>query len=247
MKILFSPSESKLLGGENLQLDTTSMLFPDYAHKRDVIYQAYCRFVESAGSEELKRIFGVKNPKEISEYVGSIDAQALMPAIRRYCGVAYDYLDFSSLLDSGKEYIYNNTIIFSNIFGPILARDMIPNYKLKQGESFDSINIEEYYKGIFSSKLDDFLADEFVLDLRAGYYDKFYKPSKPFTSVKFLKDGKVVSHYAKAYRGLLLREVAIHNINTHDELMALNIKNLKIVEIKHIGKKCEVVFDIVDL
>ena len=41
----------------------------------------------------------------------------------------------------------NNLILikcidFSNLFGPINSGDFIPDYKLKQGETFDNVKIE---------------------------------------------------------------------------------------------------------
>ena len=84
-----------------------------------------------------------------------------------------------------------------------------------------------------------------MLDLRAGYYDKFYKISKPYTTLKFLKDGKSVSHWAKAYRGIVLREAAKHNVTSLNEFHKLNIENLHVRDIQTIKNKTEIVYDII--
>ncbi|MDX1294644.1 MAG: peroxide stress protein YaaA, partial [Sulfurimonadaceae bacterium] len=84
-----------------------------------------------------------------------------------------------------------------------------------------------------------------VLDLRAGYYDKFYKPSQPFTTLKFIKGGKVVSHWAKAYRGTVLRQLALNSVDSLDDFMKLEIEGLMVKEIKKVKNKTEIVFDIV--
>lgn len=54
----------------------------------------------------------------------------------------------------------------------------------------------------------------------AGYKqsDKFYKITRPYTTLKFLKNRKTVSHWAKVYRGIVLRNVSKHNIK---EFLAL--------------------------
>ena len=83
------------------------------------------------------------------------------------------------------------------------------------------------------------------LDLRAGFYNKFYKPSTPYTTLKFLKDGKVVSHWAKAYRGITLRAAAMSNIQSIEEFIALPIEGLQILEIQQKGIHSEVVYEIV--
>ena len=96
----------------------------------------------------------------------------------------------------------------------------------------------------FSKVLDEYLKDEDIIDLRAGFYEKFYKIEKPYTTMKFIKDGKVVSHWAKAYRGIILKLLAQNNIKTIDELMNMEIQNLKIEEIKKQKQKTEIVYSI---
>ena len=65
-------------------------------------------------------------------------------------------------------------------------------------------------------------------------YDKFYKPNSNTNVItyKFLKNGKVVSHWAKHYRGLVVREIANNNIMNFDELMNLKIEGLSLLEIQ---------------
>ncbi len=60
--------------------------------------------------------------------------------------------------------------------------------------------------------------------------------------MKFIKDGKVVSHWAKAYRGIILKLLSKNNIQTFDELMNMNIENLSIFEIKEQKNKKEIVY-----
>lgn len=238
IKVLFSPSETKNDGGNSEQ----SFIFNELLPKRDFIFSKYIEFLNSANEAELAKLFGVKT--KIKEMKDGVLNSKCMPAIERYSGVAYDYLDFNSLAGNTKEFINKNCIIFSNLFGPIGANDMVPNYKLKQGETFFNLKLEDYYRQNFSSTLDEYLKDSFILDLRAGFYDKFYKPNKEYTTLKFLKDGKVVSHWAKAYRGLVLKAVAIANVQNKNEFMNLQIDGLKIFEIKRSGFKEEITFTI---
>ena len=64
--------------------------------------------------------------------------------------------------------------------------------------------------------------------------------------MKFLKNGKTVSHWAKAYRGLVLRELAKHNISSLKEFMSLEIENLRVQEIKKMKNKTEIVYNIIE-
>ena len=63
--------------------------------------------------------------------------------------------------------------------------------------------------------------------------------------MKFIKDGKVVSHWAKAYRGIILKLLAQNSVKTIDELMSMEIQNLKIEEIKKQKQKSEIVYSII--
>lgn len=92
--------------------------------------------------------------------------------------------------------------------------------------------------------MDEYLKDEDIIDLRAGFYEKFYKLDKPFVTMKFIKDGKVVSHWAKAYRGIILNKLAKASIKTIDELMDMQIETLKVEEIKKTKIKTEIVYSI---
>jgi len=86
--------------------------------------------------------------------------------------------------------------------------------------------------------------DNEILDLRAGFYDKFYKPQKEYTTLKFIKDGKVVSHWAKAYRGIVLREIAKAQIKNIEDFMKLPIEGLSIFEIQTKKNKTEIIYTI---
>jgi cytoplasmic iron level regulating protein YaaA (DUF328/UPF0246 family) len=121
---------------------------------------------------------------------------------------------------------------------------MIPEYKLKQGVSIGELKPEKIYSEHASVLLDDYLKEDEILDLRAGFYDKFYKPSKPYTTLKFIKDGKVISHWAKAYRGLVLREIAQHQIATIESFVQHSFKGLGMLSIQTHKNKTEIIYQI---
>lgn len=245
MKILFSPSETKIAGGEETSFDKNSFIFPELYEKRMEIVKQYNEFILNASKEELIKLFGTKKEDVLEQYSKDLFKTSTMKVIQRYDGVAFDYLVYSKLLKNEQDYIDENVIIFSNLFGALKAGDKgLPDYKLKQGETFNGLKIEKFYNDNFSNALDEYLKDEDIIDLRAGFYEKFYKIEKPYTTMKFIKDGKVVSHWAKAYRGIILKLLALNNIKTIDELMNMQIENLKIEEIKKQKLKTEIVYSI---
>ena len=246
MKILFSPSETKIAGGEETSFDKNSFIFPELYEKRMEIVKQYNEFILNAPKEELIKLFGTKKEDVLEQYSKDIFKTPTMKVIERYDGVAFDYLEYSKLAKNEQDYIDENVIIFSNLFGALKAGDYgLPDYKLKQGETFNGLKIEKFYNDNFSKALDEYLKDEDIIDLRAGFYEKFYKIEKPYTTMKFIKDGKVVSHWAKAYRGIILKLLAQNNIKTIDELMNMQIENLKIEEIKKQKSKTEIVYSII--
>ena len=245
MIILFSPSEGKLEGGTLPPFNQQSLIFPELYSKRLEVIEQYQALTKQGNNEVLYELFGIKDPKEYGRYTESFVNLPTMKAIERYDGVAYDYLSYTQLTHEAQLYIDTHTIIFSNLFGPIRAGDTIFDYKLKQGSSIGSFLPDKHYKESFSSALDEMIGENEILDLRAGYYDKFYVPNKSSVTLKFLKEGKVVSHWAKAYRGIVLREAAKYHIDSIQDLIALDIEGLMVREIVETKKKKEVVYSIV--
>ena len=241
LKILFSPSEGKNSGGQEKPKE---LLGSNSA--RESILNEYNSIVGSNNEESIKNLFGIKKFSACEPYIVDILNSPLMSAIERYQGVAYDYLKYSSLDADAQNYLKENTIIFSNLYGPLRGGDTIANYKVKQGNDIGSIAPDKFYKDRFSYQLDLYLGSDEILDLRAGYYDKFYKVSKPYTTLKFLKGGKSVSHWAKAYRGLVLKALAENNVSSMKEFMALEIETLRVKEIQVIKNRTQIIYDIVD-
>ncbi len=244
MYILFSPSETKTKGGDGKPFSKEDFLFPKLFSKRESAIEKYVEFVLNASDKKLSKFFGLKDPKQFEDLKKDIRKLPTKKAILRYSGVAYDYLQYEKLGQKAQNYIDKNTIIFSNLFGPIKADTPLPEYKMKQGEGIENCKTEIFYKEYFTEPLDKMLKDEIYLDLRAGFYDKFYKPSTPYITLKFLKNGKVVSHWAKAYRGIVLREMAKQNIHAKDELMNLNIDKLTVLELIERKHKSEIIYQI---
>ena len=240
LKILFSPSEGKNSGGSDEKKELLGA-----TNARDEILKSYNEIALSKDEELIKSLFGIKKFSDCEPYINDVFDSPLMSAIERYQGVAYDYLKYKELDSKAKEYLKQNTIIFSNLYGPVLGGDPIANYKVKQGNNVGKIVPDKFYKDRFTYQLDLYFSNDEILDLRAGYYDKFYKLTKPYATLKFLKDGKTVSHWAKAYRGVVLRECAKHDIKSMEEFMSLEIDGLSVAEIKVVKNKTEVVFNIV--
>ena len=225
LKILFSPSESKISLNTNDKFDGKNLIFPKLFSKRAEILNKYDEFLKSANLDQIKKLFGLKELEDSEQLRESLFQKGSIKAILRYDGVAYKHLNYRGLSDDAQKYIDNNVLIFSNLFGPILAKDEIPEYKLKQGEKLGGFEISKFYEKNFSKAVDDFLQNYEILDLRAKFYEKFYTIKKEYITFCFIKNKKIVSHHAKAYRGEVLCQIANKLIKNKDELLNLNFKN----------------------
>ncbi|NDJ27496.1 peroxide stress protein YaaA [Campylobacter sp. MIT 19-121] len=246
MKILFSPSENKSELAYLTPINKSSFIFAELFDKRLEVIKLYNDFVKYASINELQDFFELKSEKEVQNLQNDLLKLKTCEAIKRYKGVAYDYLDFESLDEKAQNYVYENTLIFSNLFGVVQAKDHLPLYKLKQGAKIKEFDTAKFYKTHFSKALDEFLQNEEIIDLRAGFYEKFYTLKQDYTSYKFLKNNKVVSHFAKAYRGILLRTLACFECKSNQDLLTHLPHKLSVKEIKKQGLKQEIVLEIKD-
>lgn len=232
MKILLAPAETKNEGGFEKPFCEENFFLKEKFPLRKEIFSRYEEYVNSLNIDELSKWFGIKKLDDVKKYSISLKEKPTMKAITRYNGVAFDALDYNNLSKSEQSYIDDNVILFSNLFGPIKSSDLIPDYKYKQGAKLPEINVEKFYKDNFSSSLDEYIGDE-IIDLRAGFYEKFYSPKNAtVVTMKFLKDGKVVSHWAKHYRGMVLNTLAKSDVQSIAQFMNTEIPGLKLKEIQ---------------
>jgi cytoplasmic iron level regulating protein YaaA (DUF328/UPF0246 family) len=218
MKILLAPSERKTKGGDFPPINKNSFIFPEIYDKRIEIIKKYDKFLQK--TEDIKNFGDNKT---------SVFSRPTKKAILRYSGVAFEHIDYPTLDTESQKYINENVLIFSNLFGVISAKDLIPFYTLKQGAK-PGFDIYKAHKEIFTPILDKINENEDFIDLRAKFYEKIYKPKNAIT-FKFIKNNKVVSHFAKAYRGKLTRIIAINKPNSIDELLKIDFPKIKIIEI----------------
>ncbi len=245
MKILFSPSEAKNNKSKGKNFNQDSFIFKELFEYRMEIFNKYKNFIHNATNDELSKLFGTKK-QDIIDYYKNINMQG-EKAILRYSGTAFKYIDYDSLEAYEQKFIDDNVLIFSNLFGVVLAGDDgLIDYKLKQGEKIDGFNIEKFYNEKFSNSLDEYLKDEFILDLRAGFYEKFYKIKQPYATMKFIKNKKVVSHYSKAYRGAILRQICKEKINNIDDLLSIKFDGLNMTDYATKKNKTEIIYEIIN-
>ncbi|MEO1927753.1 MAG: YaaA family protein [Nautiliaceae bacterium] len=219
MKILLAPSERKTLGGDFPPISKENFIFPEIYDKRIKALKKYDEFLKT--TDDIKNFGDDKT---------SIFNRPTKKAILRYSGVAFDYLKYEKLDKDSQQWIDKNVLIFSNLFGVISAGDFIPHYTLKQGAK-PGFDIYKHHKEVFEPILSEINKNEPFIDLRAKFYEKIYKPKNAIT-FKFIKNGKVVSHFAKAYRGKLTATIAKYKPKTLEDIFKIPFEGIEVIEIQ---------------
>lgn len=238
--IFLSPSEDKLLDSKDINNESIESNKLHYLeslwiknnkillkHREQIIalyLESLQKILINSDKNLLKEIYGTNVLNAKSEYLINIALQQnyTLKAINRYSGVAFLALDFKNLDSKAKDIILTKTYIFSNLFGVITASDLIPFYKLKQGCKVKGLTLKEIYAP-FIKPLESFLKqilnkkEDFVIDLRAGIYTKIFPIQQNNIYFEFFKNGKIISHYSKFYRGVILRLIA-SNLDSNSSL-----------------------------
>lgn len=229
MIILFSPSEAKEPGGLGVFGDVSRKLIAPEA-AREVLTKAYESVLISGSLKEKQELTGWKNEEKIAALPKRLLEAPVLPALRRYSGVGFQYLDAQTLTASQYEYLAQHLLIFSNLLGPLRGDDLIPETKLKQRVKFAGVVIAKYYRDHTSNTLDQIIGSRHALDLRAQIYKKYYTPKVPTTECIFLQNGKQLNHWSKAYRGLLLRFVAEQQPSSITDMLQMETPGLRLLD-----------------
>ncbi|AKK03381.1 peroxide stress protein YaaA [Corynebacterium epidermidicanis] len=207
MLIVLPPSETKAWGGTGAPLDLSSLSFPALGqvrlkNARDLARLSEKRAMEVLGLSDKQREEAVANR--------ALFEAPTMPALERYTGVLYDALSAGSLPVLALERL----VVCSALFGLVSASDWIPHYRLSGGTKLPRSRGEvPTMKARWGSLISSELASvDFVVDLRSGTYQQLGRVPGAVT-VRVEKDGKVVSHFNKHYRGLVARELALSEVS----------------------------------
>lgn len=154
-------------------------------------------------------------------------------AIFAFKGEVYIGLDAYSLPIDKLEILQNKLRILSGQYGLLKPLDLMQSYRLEMGTKLKVANKENLYKfwgNSITEKLNKELADnELFINLASAEYFKAVKPALLKVPVitpvfKDFKDGKlkIIAFFAKKARGLMVRFIIDHNIETIEDLKNFN-------------------------
>lgn len=129
-----------------------------------------------------------------------------LPAADLYTGVLYDNLGLGTLDGEARSRAEESVLIFSGLWGVVRITDRIPPYRLSMGVSLPPIGgLAAFWRPALTKELDRLPG--LVVDLRSATYAGAWQPGDRSVTVRVFRDGKVVSHMAKATRGVIARSL----------------------------------------
>lgn len=219
MLVLLPPSEGKADGGRGAPLDLTRLSHP-------ALHPVRARLVEALGSLARSDPTGLQAvlacPAGEVEKNAALTTAPTLPAMRRYTGVVYEALSYSTLSPGGRRRANGSLRVASALFGLLAPTDPIPAYRLSGGTSLPGVgSLATVWRAVLEPELATHRG--LVVDLRSGAYATLARvPHAVEVRVLREADGRrtVVSHDNKHTKGRLTRALCEHGARTVGDVAA---------------------------
>ena len=232
MKIIISPAKSLDFDSE---LNSQNVSVPKFLEKTLAINS----ILKQKSPNDLMKLQSISeklsdlNWKRNLEFSSNHNDDNSRPAIFAFNGDVYEGLDVKTLDFKKIDFLQNNLRIISGLYGVLKPLDLIQPYRLEMGTKISingSSNLYEYWSNDITKFLsDELLSSEFLLNLASNEYFSAIDKSKINSEIispifKDFKNGKlkIISFYAKKARGMMVRYVADHAIDSYDNLLSFN-------------------------
>ena len=202
-------------------------------------------------SKEIIKVLKTLKPKDLSDLMDISDAlgelnwqrnkkfktpftpENARPAVFAFNGDVYQGLDSYSIPEEKLDVLQNKLRILSGQYGLLKPLDLIQPYRLEMGTSLaigENKNLYAYWKETLTKALNKELKkNELFINLASNEYfsvidTKILKIPVITPEFKDYKDGKLkmISFFAKKARGMMVRYIIDHDIETLDELKGFN-------------------------
>ncbi|MEE8685195.1 MAG: peroxide stress protein YaaA [Bifidobacterium mongoliense] len=197
MHILLPPSEGKTAPVSGPALDLDALSFPQFGAARRRVLEALIEASSRSDARDLLRV-GARIMSEVRAQSSDLLSRPCAPARELYTGVLYD---------AAKLHAGDDVLIFSGLFGVTTGEDLIPDYRLPIGATLPGLgSVKSFWRREFARwwPAGDVTAGVTV-DMRSQAY-AVTVPQGPWWDVSITDPhGRVISHMAKHYRGLLTR------------------------------------------
>ena len=226
MKIIFSPSKEMREENifENKKIEFTESKFKD---KTNILIG----ILKEKSLSEIENIMKLKGEllnktyKDIQDY----DKLKSIPAISMYYGVSFKELNLEDYSEKSLEYLKNNLLILSALYGVLLAFDLLKKYRLDMTMSIIDKGLYNFWKKDINDYISNILSkDEVLLNLASGEFSKLIDNKKiSMINIDFKeeKDGayKSVSTYSKKARGQFLNYLVKNEIGNLEDIKKIKL------------------------
>ncbi|WP_165819903.1 YaaA family protein [Ancrocorticia populi] len=196
MHILLPPSEGKSAPVSGPTLDLVSLSYPELTGPREAIARELSAVSARPDSLAILKAGERTLPEvEAQRHLGDLPCA---PAYQVYTGVLYEAARLGS---------DDAVTIFSGLFGATAGTDMIPSYRCSMNVSLPKAGpLKTFWRGqLKDHPVLEAASSGATVDMRSGAY-QIWNPPGVWWDVR-VRDhtGKVITHMAKHYRGLLTR------------------------------------------
>lgn len=234
MKIIISPAKK-------MNIDTDSLPWRDlpvFLSKTEEL----CAKLQSMNYEDLKKLWKCndKIAQQNVERLENMDLRnRLTPAVLAYEGIQYQYMAPTVFSDKEYEYIQEHLRILSGFYGVLKPFDGVVPYRLEMQAKLHMGDAKDLY-GYWGSALADHLVrdTDSIINLASKEYSSAIAKHLP-KDVRMITcvfgenlNGKIVEKgtLCKMARGEMVRRMAEHNVQTPEEIKALELANYRYAE-----------------
>lgn len=232
MKIIISPAKS--LDFER-QLPTNKTSKPLFLKEAKII-NGILKKLKPADLSEIMHIsdnLAQLNWQRNKSFKTPFTLENARPAIYAFNGDVYLGLDGYSIPEEKLDILQNKLRILSGQYGILKPFDLMQAYRLEMGTQLsinETKNLYEFWKELLTNNLNKELKiNEIFINLASHEYFSVIDTKKlkvPVITPEFkdYKDGKLkmISFFAKKARGLMVRYIIDHDVETLDQLKSFN-------------------------
>ncbi|TQK44138.1 hypothetical protein FBY35_5625 [Streptomyces sp. SLBN-118] len=214
MLVLLPPSEGKAASGRGAPLKPESLSLPGLAGARAAVLDELVELC-AADEDKAREVLGLSEGLrgEIAKNV-ELRTAGTRPAGEIYTGVLYDALSLATLEPDARRRARQSLLVFSGLWGAVRITDRIPSYRCSMGVKLPGLGaLGAHWRGPMASALPEAADAGLVLDLRSSAYAAAWKPKGEVAGrtatvrVLHAPTRKVVSHFNKATKGRLVRDL----------------------------------------
>jgi hypothetical protein len=177
--ILLPPSEGKTPGGRGKPLSIDAEDGPLAAARADVLAAVEKLVAGDADAAAQALLLPPGVAAEAIATNATVRASRTLPALRRYAGVVYDGLGYTSLSPAAAKLAGRSVLVFSGLLGVIRGNEPVPHYRVPEKAELPGIGIVgTFWKAVLADVLAAQLARGLVVDLRSSDYSAMWRPSK---------------------------------------------------------------------